>query len=587
MPRAKRVKPFAVIDSETDPFHNCADELCPKCCGLGRVPRPFLWGFFDGETYLEFETIPELVSHLEKLKIVVYAHNGGKFDYQFLREYINADEPITIINGRLAKFRIGECEFRDSLNIFPNTALADFGGKIDIDYNKMEVDARKDPNNLAEIKRYLRQDCVLLYEQVARYRKEYGTGLTQAGTALKVWSKMANREPPRQTQAQHDLYRPYYYGGRVECFVAGAKKANFKIVDKNSAYPDAMTHCHLISPSGVVRDTLPADDQIQFCLITLDCVSRGIFPFRTKDHELLFPDDGAVRTYHVTGWEMLTALEMGAIHKIKIHQVHHFEEHIDFKDYIDHFYNQRMIAKRIDDKAGVIFGKYFMNGTYGKLGASPSHRLASGEMFENYMEYVISTDDSFIEHQSDGYDFLKSFGQASQRHPDGRVERYDRYLMQRPLQEEKKFFYNIATAASITGYVRAGMYRALVQSSQPLYCDTDGIAALDVSRLPTGPELGLWKLEMNCDEYAIAGKKFYAFHNAVAPYDLENPEWKVACKGVDLTAQEIIRVAQGESIDYLPEAPTFSSMRVEPKFIGRTVRKTAKILNRMTLAPNV
>jgi len=61
-------------------------------------------------------------------------------------DHINSDEPVMVINGRLARFRIGECEFRDSLNIFPNTRLADFGVKNEIDYALMEPDRRTDPN---------------------------------------------------------------------------------------------------------------------------------------------------------------------------------------------------------------------------------------------------------------------------------------------------------------------------------------------------------------------------------------------------------------------------------------------------------
>src|SRR5262249_16318847 len=144
------------------------------------------WGAYCGENelgveeYYEFTTVDEVVAFFRDKKITVYAHNGGKFDYHYLREYLNSDEPVMVINGRLARFRIGEAEFRDSLNIFPNTRLADFGGKISIDYEKMEPERRSDPNIRAEIGVYLKQDCKLLWDMVARYRKDYGVSLTQA-----------------------------------------------------------------------------------------------------------------------------------------------------------------------------------------------------------------------------------------------------------------------------------------------------------------------------------------------------------------------------------------------------------------------
>ena len=39
--------------------------------------------------------------------------------------------------------------------------------------------------------------------------------------------------------------------------------------------------------------------------------------------------------------------------------------------------------------------------------------------------------------------------------------------------DPKDSFYNVATAASITGFVRAFMWRAICDSEEPLYCDTD------------------------------------------------------------------------------------------------------------------
>ena len=123
-------KPFITIDCETDPFRE------------GRVPVPFIWGCYDGETehYEEFESTGELVKYLQGRKVIVLAHNGGRFDYHYLREYINTDEQILVIAGRLAKFHIGLAEFRDSMNILP-VPLAAFQ-KTEFDYTKLEADVR-------------------------------------------------------------------------------------------------------------------------------------------------------------------------------------------------------------------------------------------------------------------------------------------------------------------------------------------------------------------------------------------------------------------------------------------------------------
>lgn len=564
-----RRKLFWTVDCETDPFK------------VGRVPEPFIWGAYEGTTeqYEEFQTGTQCADFFRDKTAICYAHNGGKFDYHYLRDEINTDDPIMLINGRLAKFKIGECEFRDSLNIFPNTRLQDFGGKIEIEYEKMEVERRHEPNTWAEIRRYLKQDCVLLWEMIARYRKEYGTNLTQASASMKYFERMYGLQAPRQTKAQHDRYRPYYYGGRVQCFESGSQATAFSVADINSAYPYAMLSNHPFSTTGELLSELPKEKKIPQCLITLKAVSRGMLPWRSEDgKELYFPDDSdraQTRTYHVTGWEYLAALEQNALTVSSIEEVHYFPLRIDFKDYIQKFYADRETARVKGDVAGRIFGKYFMNSLYGKFGANPEH----------YCEYVIASSDSLEKWLSEGFHVYKEWGA--------------RYLMERKPTEEqlndlngKWRFYNVATAASITGFVRATLGTAISRCAGVLYCDTDSIAARDVSALRMGTALGEWKHEGNFDRYSIAGKKLYAFHVAGAgdEYCPENGDetWKIASKGVNFAKLPngpalITQIANGQDILFNPEVPTYSVTRPEPRFIARTISYTAK---NMALAPD-
>lgn len=591
---AKPTRDVLTYDTETDPFHNCSEATCEKCHGGGRVPQPFLHGLYNGrdQQYDEFESVEAVVAHLAARKAVVYAHNGGKFDYHPLRDHINSDEPVMVINGRLARFRIGECEFRDSLNIFPNTRLADFGVKNEIDYELMEPTRRTDPNVRAQISSYLRQDCVGLWEMVDRYRGKYGKSLTQATASMKYWEKMTELEAPRQTRTQYERYKPYYYGGRVQCFESGVSITDFSVADINSAYPFAMLRDHIFSPQAILDRHLPPAPEIYKCLIKLDCTSRGAFPWRDPETgELFFPDDEAghrnrMRTYTITGWEFLTALELDAVANIHIRQVHTFPKSINFKDYIEFFYNQRMEAAAKGDTAGKIFGKYFMNSLYGKFGANCA----------NYAEYLISRPDTaeFQDWLAKGYTRYKPWG--------------ERWLLERkPTLEQldditgKWRFYNVATAASVTGFVRAFLFRALSATSGAVYCDTDSIAARDTSALEFGDHLGQWKNEGRFDRYAIAGKKLYAFHqdgreDAYDPKCEKNPSWKIASKGVNLggcaAAPEIItQIAQGYgpllkdgAYRSLPQSPTYSVTREVPVFIARDLKATAKD---MSAAPDV
>lgn len=583
----KKEPEFKTIDCETDPFHNCQDVTCPKCHGQGRVPQPFIWGTYDGkaESYDEFESMDELVHSFfarQPKGTLFYAHNGGKFDYHYLRDYINSDEPVLLINGRLARFRIGECEFRDSLNIFPNTRLKDFddstGKKLDIDYAKMEPGARTDPNTKAEISSYLKMDCVRLWGVVDRYWREYGKRLTQAGASMKFWESMAQMTAPRQTKSQFDRYRRFYYGGRVQAFEMGyCKGKRFRVADINSAYPRAMLEEHPMSPAGNRESVLPRQlDRVRTSMIELDCTARGCFPWRDlRTGETYFPEDdlthGKTRRYWVTGHEFLTALELDAVTNITIRSVHVFSQTVNFRFYIEHFYELREEARRRGDVAGRTFGKYFMNGLYGKFGAN----------CEKYSEYLIATDETLDYWQGKGYQLDQPWGQ--------------RFLLSRPPRESdlndltntKWRYYNVCTAASITGYVRAQLFRAITASSGVLYCDTDSVAARGTDALEFGAELGRWKDEGEFDAYAIAGKKLYAFHHLERAwsYDPQANEkektWKIACKGVNFAALEngpdiIRRIASGEEVKYFPEVPTYSVTRDQPRFIPRTIVSTFK-----------
>lgn len=510
------------------------------------MPVPFIWGFYDGSEYHEFATVPELLAFLKGKRLLVYAHNGGKFDYYSILDYIDTDKPIMVIGGRLASFWIGECEFRDSINILQNR-LAAFA-KEQFDYTKLEKKVRA--KHMPEIRDYLRSDCTNLYAAIARYFNDFGRSMTQAGTAMRYWKRTYNFPMLPQTAEQSRLYRRFYYGGRVQCFAAGHAKQDFSVVDINSAYPFAMRQRHPIAPYTVEEDHLPPAGQMPQSFIRFLGVADGTLPFKDQvTGRLTFPDDGEVREYCVSGWELEAALELNRCRILRVLEVHRFTQLVDFNDYVLSWYEKRMRARAEGDTTGDIFAKLMMNSLYGKFAADP----------EKYSEYVIADNDSVAKWKARGYEFC---------HPWGK-----RFLYERPLPEDKHYYYNVATAASITGSVRAMLMRGMAKCEGVLYCDTDSIAARDVSRLPMGDQLGQFKLEMRGTEYAIAGKKLYAFKRTQPGKDGEL--WKVAHKGVArLSPQEIIKCATGGTVHHKPEVPTYSIFRDKPAFVTRTIKRT-------------
>ena len=213
------MRSFLVIDSETDPFR------------AGRIPEPFIWGCFDGKVFRHYhnDNLHSMIKWLSSQKVIVYAHNGGKFDYHFLLSYLEPYADISIINGRIAKFFIGKAEFRDSYNILP-IPLAKFesnalDGKIikkqEFDYSLMEKEERYKPEIWEKIIDYLRDDCISLYQMIAEFQESYGRHLTQAGAAMAQWKKISGSEVPHSTPNYFHEFSKFYYGGRVQCFKHG------------------------------------------------------------------------------------------------------------------------------------------------------------------------------------------------------------------------------------------------------------------------------------------------------------------------------------------------------------------------------
>jgi hypothetical protein len=114
-------------------------------------------------------------------------------------------------------------------------------------------------------------------------------------------------------------------------------------------------------------------------------------------------------------------------------------------------------------------------------------------------------------------------------------------------------FYNVATAASITGFVRAYLLAAMVNVGfdNMLYCDTDCIVSTSGKGLNTGSNLGSWKDEGEFIKAGIAGKKLYIFKP-------KKGKCKTASKGVRLTDAELWKVCKGGEVTHRKDSPSFS-----------------------------
>lgn len=575
-------RPLAVIDSETDPFSKsrALDDL---------IPMPFIWGFYDGgfmdpeKPFYYFEETAALVEFIESKEFVIYAHNGGKFDFHYLKDYVAPFDEITAINGRIARMHIGIAELRDSWNILP-VPLAMYQ-KQEQDYTIHEYTERKKPENWRTIVDYLESDCRNLYEVVNAYRERFGFNLTQAGGAMREMRKKTPLKLPQTRYPDfYDTYHPFYYGGRVECFQAGVMKMDFKVVDINSAYPFAMLQKHpfsydMLVSDGDLRPDMPPE-HVTASFYEVRAVSHGALPWRDptgklEDGSLHFPNDDTPRTFKITGWELQAGEETGTLKDVEVLKTHRFGALQDFSSFILDLYEERKKAKAKGDKAGDLLAKLAMNATYGKMAMDS----------RNYKDYMI------IPAEKVGW--LHPDNAAQWDDIEGRAWHFYGWfgkhaLAASPLPEARWRFYHVGTAASITGFVRAYLWRAICASETPLYCDTDSLAAVDCA-VTLGGELGQWEIEGEFTEAAIAGKKLYAFKYAehCRPRDKNGNKkaYKVASKGVRLTPAEIKKVARGESVTYVPLVPTyrlsgFVNKVTAKKEIARYIRRNVKMLER-------
>lgn len=507
--KRKRARPWFVIDAETDPFQ------------YDRVPRPFAWAAFgakldrvwwdDHESFCEWLAVQDAI---------VYAHNGGRFDFHFLAPHFNPDRPIRIINGRIASVFVGECELRDSWLLCPIPLAAH--AKTEIDYALFEEDRRE--ANRDAITAYLRDDCRSLWTLLAAFHAEHpGLPLTLPSAAMKAMQALEGVKVARGSEGYDAELRPWYYGGRCEAIRPGIfDPCELRSFDLNSAYPAAMLSQHWWGFHRCIGTRLPTDPgRLDRSMVRIVARSQGALPCRVPGARLAYPRDGAPREYHATGWEVRAGLETGTLAIQRVLEVLEPLETQAFGAFVAHYWAQKEAAEAAGDKARRHIAKITLNGCYGKFAQDPTEFLEW-----ELCDHIPPMADHW-RHVSIADGLFHAIGQPS----------------------PKKRWYNVATAASITGAVRAQLWRAMCASSDVHYVDTDSILCA-APGFPIGTGIGEWKDEGPVSGLVVAGRKLYAAKLG--------SEWKVRSKGVKLSLSDLVAIAQGDTVEWKSEAPTFS-----------------------------
>lgn len=576
MSRSVNKRPIAVIDAETPPFKHGRDDL-----------EPFAWQVYDGSeraTFWGSDCTEQMLDYLSDKKYLIFAHNGGKFDYFFMLKYAEK-QTIKVINGRISQMKIGDNIYRDSWNIIP-MPLAGYK-KTEIDYALFEADKRE--LNKSLIIDYLSDDCTYLYDLVKAFCDRFGRKLTLAGAAM---TELLRTIPPVEkfNLFTDGKYRDFYYGGRCEAYQTGHFKHELKVYDIKSAYPYAMTFQHPdpCFNSWSIGTKLP-DKPPYFA--TIRAVSLGALPYRDeKTKKLLFPRDNVERVYSVTGWEIQAGLETNTLKIVEVLEVRTPDKTRDFSEYVEKFFQEKDegkteknegkenndIEKERDGTIKELFAKLLLNSAYGKFAQD-----ALG-----YDEWQIIEEGDWPEYKENDIEWLKEneINIHDPKHNEIEIDEFGRLVhkvytwqyestpaegieMYRRPSPNTQGFYNVAVAASITGFVRAYLWRTICASEDFYYCDTDSITC-KVFGGKEGKELGDWEHEATSYETFIAGKKLYALwtkENESPNFgyddqrDAKKGGWKMASKGVKLTPYEMAyAIKTGRSVKWDNIAPTFS-----------------------------
>lgn len=519
-------RPIATIDFETDPFL------------YGRIPEPFCAGFYSEEIgfkcFWGADCIAQLCYFINALKTphLIYAHNGGKFDFHFMLDFLQ--NPLKIINSRIASVKMGIHTLRDSYCILPIPLRVYC--KDEIDYAKLEATVRESHKD--EIVSYLKTDCVKLHELVIKFIFRFGVKLTIGGTAIAKLKEL--HDFSTTGEAHDDRYRPFYFGGRVEALKTGIIKGEWKVYDVNSMYPHVMRNC--MHPTGLryrivygrnidVKGRIAGYAEAPFYFARIRAQQFGAFPTRVKDAPLNFEVKSG--EFFVTSHELKAAIETGRAKNIQIIEAYIPEKTISFGEYVDLYMQEKISSKKSGDKAGEIFAKLLLNSAYGKFGSNP----------RAYKDYFLG------DCPSDEYELYS----AGINRPS---------IWRKP--SDRLSFYDVATAASITGAARSVLMRALHVARNPVYCDTDSIICEGLDLELDESKLGAWKLEATGDTIAIAGKKMYALRSG-------RDYVKTASKGVVLTGDELFSLCSGQSIQWNNHAPSFSLGKKETSFVSRKI----------------
>ncbi len=408
---------------------------------------------------------------------IVFAHNGGKFDFLFIIDYADKNDDLIIVDLKLINSSIGYLKisynkktiiFKDSYLILPKSLLK-LTNDFDVKHKKLQMDYDLGINDKRFYK-YFENDLIGLFEIL---KEVDTTHLTLASTSISVFLKQFNRSKITNNFLNVDnIFREGYRGGRTEIF--NFKGKDLYYYDINSLYPYVMQKYKfpIIKYNNFNFTTELTTNGLYYCYITTPSkIHIPILSYKL-DNKLIFPVGSFSGWYF--GAELLKAKELGYI--IKIQRGYEFKTEYLFKDFVNHFYKIKKSATGSKRE----IAKLYLNSLYGKFGQK--HYQKSYQLLKND-KYNKNDKDIVLNRKYK----LKSL----------------------PLILYYPYIHS-EIAGMITSYARLELYY-LIERAKPeniYYCDTDSI--ITSTKLKTSNEIGAVKLEHKIKNFIALSPKFYS-----------------------------------------------------------------------------
>lgn len=407
----------------------------------------------------------------------------------------------------------------DTLNFFPGR-LEEIGRMLGLEKGRVDFESADDEALLA----YCSRDVEIIREAVLRHlewieREGYGGWRpTRASLAFSIFRRTFmkhiivihnNREALR-------LERLAYGGGLVRCWRAGAFGGEtFYKLDVNSMYPAEMRDNDYPTELVCVLEDVDVERLEQIVdryLVIADLVVKPEKPFfrRKAGNRVIYP------LYEFRGVfstpEVVELLRDGSIRKVL--KVAVYRGGKIFREFVEHFYEKRLEAKRKNDRVGDMNYKLILNSLYGKFGSRASVLVPYPVPDEVTPDCVEIVDPETGKRQRiawiAGIPFIR----------DGDAEGFNSFP---------------AIAAHVTAYARMYLMRLTLKAGleNVYYSDTDSLIVNSVGRdrlsdLIHPEKLGYLKEEGVADRLIIYARKDYQFGE------------QIKRKGIPKGSQEIL-----------------------------------------------